>query len=319
MKFAVIGNGRMAKEHINAIKYLDGEVPLIFTKKSRDPYESLYKSYTGLDSQAIARKIEEFKYIDGIVVAVDWINTFEILKSLLNVFYGKMETPILVEKPVCFSLKEMESFYQFIVWNNVMVGYNRRFYSFIPNLKKAIADGTLLSVEVSLPEKLRKYNQQGIRKVYEYPLLYSASHVLDLLLYLLGPLEVNHTENVGINIHALLSRKENPNCKIHFQANFDANQIPRVAFNFNDNQIVLSPIEQCKHGVAPFSNISYDVGTTLTFGDKMVNSKAGIIRQMEYFIKRYINKEGVLERIGATLKDAENVIKLSEELMKGVK
>jgi len=287
MNFAIIGTGRIAHEHAKVINTLGHNV---------DFYNS--KTYN-------------IKYIrsnstDVIVVAVTWTETEKIIEPLIE-----LGIPILIEKPVCLTSKRMKEVIKNHNTDHVMVGYNRRFYPFIEKIKQEIQNNILLSVEVNLPEKLKKYKEQGVQKLDEYSLLYSASHVMDLLLYLMDGKptilsSVYLPEHDSINA-LLLSTEKVP---IHFQANFNTPEIPRMTFNFQYKIIELRPIEQY-YETSSLTRTSFP--STQLAMDSNLGFKPGIYEQMEYFIKKYINKEDI-PQIGCTMQEALKVIELSEQL-----
>jgi len=316
MNFAIIGAGRMAEEHAKVIKHLGHNIAVAFNNeddnklirfKYRFGVESIY---SGLDGDVIWEIINSEKP-DGIILAIDWLETANMLEWFVN-----SKIPVLVEKPICLTSQRLRTLFassKSLPTKNVMVGYNRRFYSFIPIIKKAIAKDMLLSVEVNLPEKLEKYTKEGVRKVYEYPLLYSASHVLDLLLYTLGNITVFNTDwdRKKQSLHAFLYNKSYT--PIHFSANFNTPAtIPKLAFHFVKYSLILEPIECMKTIKYEGKRYSY---LRASLESRFDPFKPGIKSQMEYFIERYINgkKTGHIIK-GADLYDAAKVIELSEAL-----
>jgi len=310
MNFAIIGTGRMANEHAKVIKALGHNIKCIFNRSNINKTDVFRKKFdcerAVVYYDDIAEKINQ-NLIDAIVVAVTWTETEKIIESLI-----KFGIPILVEKPVCLTSERMKE----VIANNntkhVMVGYNRRFYPFIKKIKEELENNDLISVEVSLPEKLNKYKEQGVQMLDEYPLLYSASHAIDLLLYLTGKQRCSvifyHPQSKSIN--AIF--ENGYGAMVHFQANFNTPAIPRITFNFQDKIIQLCPIENCwsitneTQKWECLNNPVYAYGVIPEF-------KLGIYEQMEYFINKYILKKDI-EQIGCTMQEALKVIEISEQL-----
>lgn len=286
MNFVIIGAGRMAGEYVKVLTAMNHYVDSIFNSKTYS--------------------IEKISAnIDAIVAAVTWTETEKIIEPLIE-----LGIPMLVEKPVCLTSKRMKEVIARHNTDHVMVGYNRRFYPFIEKIKKELKHNILISIEVNLPEKLNRYKQIGVQKLDKYPLLYSACHVMDLLIYLTGEQVVIKTF-YETWLHAINAIWIAGGYGIvHFQANFNTPSIPRITFNFQNKIIELKPIEQY-----------YEITDTTYASQANLNVlikegkyfKPGIYEQMEYFIKKYVEKQNI-KQIGCTMQEALKVIQLSEQL-----
>jgi len=296
MIFAIIGDGKVAKEYKKVLDYLNIKYD-IFTRSN---YYSLFISSVGYNA---------------IIVAVTWTETQNVIEDLI-----KFDIPVLVEKPVCLTSKRMKEVVKNNKTDHVMVAYNRRFYSFMDYLKEEFSRDLILSADVLLPEQIRQYKKQGVEQLDKHPLLYSACHYLDLLFYLTGEQEVIYSEYDSVfgSVQAML--RNGFGTVNHLQINFDSTAIPRMNFYRNKKQYIVSPIETLSvvnkvemNRVDKILEIGAELVVSEYTGDRWL--KYGFLKQMEYFIDVFIKKKDQYRK-HATLYDALKVIELSEKLTK---
>ena len=238
--------------------------------------------------------------------------------------------PCLVEKPVALSAFKLEKIMaqtqQF--HDRVMVGYNRRFYDFIPLVKQAVETKELLSVELNCPEAVDRLIANKSQRIAEYILIYLSSHWMDCLTFLIGDLKVewmdrkvNEQKGYVDAYNGLLSSQEG--IPVHFQANFNTPSNTSMTLNFRDSIYKLCPIEQltiyegmdCLDPIpeTPLRRFIPRVKETYLVDTQC---KPGFLNQLRYFIDVCVNKAHANE-LGCTLKNALRVTCLCEEIRQG--
>ena len=96
----------------------------------------------------------------------------------------EFKTPVFFEKPVALVPEHIEealkTYHNMI--DRVQIGYNRRFYDFIPIIKTLLADRVIKAIEIHIPESSAGIvNENLVNNLF----LQNSSHVIDLLLFLL--------------------------------------------------------------------------------------------------------------------------------------
>uniref|UniRef100_A0A6M3KUQ5 Putative oxidoreductase family protein n=1 Tax=viral metagenome TaxID=1070528 RepID=A0A6M3KUQ5_9ZZZZ len=300
MRIAIIGYGRMATEYQKVIEFLGHEV-CCFMKKNKLVHLNPITPVV-YDCKTL------LKYNpDAVIVAVSQENTVEVLYQLLLIKF----IPCLVEKPVLFESKDINR-----LWNNdnIKIGYNRRFYKGVLELNAKLKNHefNLKSVYVNLPEPIEEYRKSGIKLLGEYPLHYSASHVIDLLFYLLGHIKVEMIYR-NKNCYTGLLMADEIEVPILFKSVFNAPEHTEMTFNFEDEVWTFCPIEELriydklvKNNNSYYQNIKKEIIEDRTF-------KPGLVDQVKQFL--YFNTKDNL----ATLEDAVKVSDLCNQITGRIK
>jgi predicted dehydrogenase len=262
---------------------------------------------------------------DAIIVAVSWNQTEEIIEDVI-----KSGIPCLIEKPVALSSKKLIEIISATEKLNqeVLVGYNRRFYDFIPQLKSVIESEELLSIALNFPEAVDSIIKAYSTDVVDHILIYMSSHWLDLLMYLIGDVRIDymHRGNTADNISRayngmLYSLKYN--VPIHLQANFNTPSQISMIFNFKDAIYRLCPIEvltvyrgmDCID-VSNNNKIRRYMPKVQKIYEVSTSYKPGFYLQMENFIETCA-KHSRENEVGCTLNDALKVTQLCEQIKGG--
>ena len=299
MNIAIIGYGRMAREYKRVIKRLNHKVCCFM--KQKEVLEHITPIVYNLN--------DLYSYEpDAIIIAVSQEET---IRVLYNIRLNDLGIPLLVEKPVMFTDNDFKQFGYNPDEEHIRVGYNRRFYDVVNEIKVKIKKTDLNSVYVNLPEPIKKYKEAGIKELDEYPLHYSASHVIDLLFYLLGHVRIEcmDREKYGSFIGILKSRE---GVSILLNINFNAPAHTEMTFNFEDEIWTLCPIEELRifdklikrNDNKYYRNINKEIIENNNF-------KPGLLEQVKQFL--YFNKDDNL----ATLEDARKVSNLCNEIIYG--
>jgi predicted dehydrogenase len=183
-KLAVIGAGSIARSHIEAAK----EAGFI-----------LYGMCGKEGSERALQLANEFKFVkyfsnyktllnsefDAVSLIASTDVTMEILVDLIPL--GK---PVLVEKPVTTSIKNFER----VIHNHdqIIVGYNRRFYSSIQAMKEKIKNQEFHFARLNISEI--SWNPEALLSERRNAVLENSVHSLDLVKFLFGTYNIEKIE-----------------------------------------------------------------------------------------------------------------------------
>lgn len=320
-KFVFVGCGNIAYYHADVILAHGHQIIGVATRPNSQTIDSFSKKYQIKNIYDNFHEMLKELKPDAVVLCTSWDQTEKIVSEVVS--YG---LPVLVEKPIALSSGRLKVIIEEVgdLSQNVLVGYNRRFYDFIPNLKEAISELELLSVQLNLPEAV-VYLSKQYPSVQNYILIFMSSHWLDLVLYLLGQLrvvEMQSTKNkdgIVFSYNGLL-KTINGEIPIHYQSNFDSPQQISIGFSFTNSFWELSPVENLSiynilERIEPtkecpirryIPKLEKKLQTNFTF-------KPGFYNQMKYFIDRYLNNDPNLN-FGCTLVDALKVTLLCEQI-----
>lgn len=171
MRLGLIGCGPTGLAHARAAIALGHEITRVRTLREDSPnLKELRKIAPGVEWFGLGKDFRGG--LDRIVVAMPWRMDGNYMPALESV------APVLLEKPVAFDFRPPDSAH--------VIGYNRRFYKTVAAVRERLAKGGLHAVYVTISETSEGRDPALI----EYLIEYSSSHVLDLLLHLLGPLDI---------------------------------------------------------------------------------------------------------------------------------
>lgn len=323
IKFGFIGCGKISEFHADVIRALHHRIAGVSARRGSKNIKDFAERY-GIANQYFDRnEMIEKEKPDALVVAVSWDQTERIIEDIIH-----SGIPCLVEKPVALSssalqkiINNTEPFH-----NRVMVGYNRRFYDFIPVLKEALDEKELISIELNFPDTAERLIELKSQKIAKHILVYMTSHWIDLLLYLIGDVKVewmtkkSNKQKTYFEAYNGILLSVRYNAPVHLQANFNASSNISITFNFRDSIYKLCPLEiltvykgmtliEPSHEnpirrYIPRIENTYNVDTAF---------KPGFYNQMKYFIDVYVKKTGQ-NTTGCTLHDALSVTRLCEEI-----
>jgi predicted dehydrogenase len=254
--------------------------------------------------------------LDALIVATSWEGTGSVATEVIQA-----GVPVLIEKPLALSsgkvgeiLSATREFH-----NQVMVGYNRRFYDFIPRLKDMIGAYPLMSIELNCPDGFEESVKRYGEMVREHILVYKTSHWLDLLMCLVGSVEVvaMYRKSRGTPAYNGMLQSS-AGVPIHLQANFDAPAQLSLTFNFENFICQLRPAEVLRI----YEELSLSKETVEVpyrrYDPKPKEEQAtdfrykpGFLNQVRHFIETCVEKKGEEWR-GCSLQDALRVTELCE-------
>ncbi len=315
MKLGVIGSGPIVPFHLDALTQAGFQIKAIASRPGSLTTQELANKY-------LAIPLDDFyevgkSDIDAVLIAPASGAIKEPLK-----YFIKQGIPILVEKPV---LKESLDFHEIgdLDNENVMVGYNRRFYSSVQTLKSHIELNQPHSFFFKVPENSWNGNLDvaGRRNF----LLDNTVHMIDLLRYLVGE------EGFRIQIQDARSREQLQAISVFvegidmagiFQVTFDSPGSYSVEFNGQGFSSKLQPIEH----LSSFDSIEVIEPTTEVpirrYQPKLSNEqfsisnldlkyKPGFYEQSMAFANLVNGKKS---QIAASLHDAFKAIELVEQM-----
>ncbi len=250
IKILFIGAGDITKQHLYVLNDLINLKNCWIYSRTKSKSKKLAKKYSikHVEENYINFIKENKNYIDGIFVLVSLDQIYKISKNIL-----KFKIPIFIEKPPGLSLKELK------VLNNLsikyktsnLVGYNRRYYSIIENIKNKLKSEKILSAHVEGHERFWLIKNKVKKKSYLKKWTYAnTSHVLNLLLFLLGNFKKvtsisknNFNKNIKVNTSAIIEFKNN------FFSTFISNSNVIGGWNIkifgSKNTYLINPLEKC--------------------------------------------------------------------------
>ena len=165
LRIAMIGCGNIAKFHVKAFNKLNVRVLHCASRlnsKTIHDFAKLHRIKNVWNNPIELAKASDLW--DGIVLCT---NT-ESVPKLLDILI-KQKKPILVEKPVDIGTSYLKKFKRFN-YSFVQVGFNRRFYPTIKEVKKFVENTkSEILVKMTIPEKVpnKKNKVKKFRHVFE--------------------------------------------------------------------------------------------------------------------------------------------------------
>jgi UDP-N-acetyl-2-amino-2-deoxyglucuronate dehydrogenase len=192
IKFAIVGIGHISKKHIEAIENTEGAelVAVCDTNSSRlEPFHSKYRTYTDIEEM-----LKEEQSIDVVNICVP-----SGLHAKLTTICAKHKKHVIVEKPMALKLEDAEEMIRITKENGVKLAvvHPNRFRPAIQKLKQKMDEGAFgklshANATVRWNRNQAYYDQAPWRGTKEFDggvLMNQAIHDLDLLLWMMGPVE----------------------------------------------------------------------------------------------------------------------------------
>ena len=223
IKLGIIGAGAAASAHADVIRSLGCELTAVCVRPSSPRVERFATQYRiSCRYDDIEAMLSE-QDLDGVVVATSWDQTEAVMRTVAD-----RGVPCLVEKPVALSAGGVETIWKLAGGDSatIQVGYNRRFYEFMPRLRERIAAEAPLSIDLQCPEAVDPLVGAHGEGILPYILVYMTSHWLDLVSHLVGDLAVLYMHrtphpsgryDIGYDGLLRAARFETP---IHLRAHF---------------------------------------------------------------------------------------------------
>lgn len=192
VKFAIVGMGHIAKKHIEAIENAEGAVLAAVCDTNPDRLTGLpaeVKTYTDLDT--MLKENEDIAVVNICVPSG--------LHAKLTKMVAEHKRHIIVEKPMALKVEDAEEMIRVAKENGVKLAvvHPNRFRPAIQKLKQKMDEGAFgklshANATVRWNRNQAYYDQAAWRGTKEFDggvLMNQAIHDLDLMLWLMGPVE----------------------------------------------------------------------------------------------------------------------------------
>ena len=321
LKFGFLGCGRMARFHAQVVSHLGHDVYATLSGRESQNIKPFSRDFKVVreftDQDNFFKEIHSGNLIlDALVVCTPWDVTERLVKCALDT-----GLPVLAEKPVALSEGKALEIMSHVNRDNLLVGYNRRFYDYIPQLCEMIRSRPPYFVDILSAEPYGLAVNECGSKIAPYMPHFYTSHLIDLAGYLLGPLDFVKIQRLAESSQrsttaSLIARASG--CVVNLSVLMDCAQNSYMKCYFDDYVVVLSPIEtMCVYDgierVTSKGKTQYIpcLQKTLYASDDF---KPGIYLQMKFFIDAFIVKRS------ARLFSPEDIIRvtrLCDQLAKG--
>jgi predicted dehydrogenase len=317
LTFGFIGCGQAARHHAAAVQALGHRIGAVAARPNSPRLAAFARDHHAPQTFDDWRAMLQDAALDAVIVATSWDQTERLAAGVI-----RSRVPALIEKPLALSLQMAEELLaeSRTAAAPVMVGYNRRFYDFIPRLKQLVATRSLVSIELRCPDALRPELARHGQALREHALIYKTSHWLDLLMDVAGPVEVvaMFRSDEPLAYHGLLETCHG--VPVHLQAHFDAPAQMALTFNFDTFVCQLQPAEVLRiyegmdcaqagdgaSGRRDVPRLTEEQWTDATL-------KPGFVNQLRHFIEAFVEPRDGL-RGGCTVEEAVRVTKLCESI-----
>lgn len=318
-RLAIIGTGSISDFHVAAATSIGFSVDHVAASPNSSTIATFAKKHLISNTwSSPIELVESFHQWDAIVLAT----TTEAQTQLVELAM-RSEKPVLAEKPVGISSKQIEHLVEHS--ENVLVGFNRRYYAPVQEAKKFVDMGGPCIVRVELPESAPWNVELGRRDNKQVRL--NSVHGFDLLNYLFP----HDAKTLNFNRYLLpdsrggvlvTNSKKGDICTI--VANWNAPANFSITIDRDEERFELRPLEygfryQGMESVEPSKDspirkyIPQIVDRYLP-NLESVEFKPGFIGQYRELL---LMINGEKPRIGATLQDAKIALQFAEALISG--
>ena len=243
MNIGFIGCGSIANFHADVLQYLQKDI-IAAADPKQENLKKFQQKYNIINVYSSWLEMINNENLDAIWVTASW-NVID--KILLDVL--ECEIPTFFEKPVALSVGKLEDAivkYNDML-NKVQVGYNRRFYDFVPKIKNMLSEIEINSVELHIPESSAGITDENlITNIF----LQNSSHVLDLMFFLLNEPKIeiekiyrkySNGGKIPKGYNAILLADNT--VPIHLIANWESPSNFGIKFHSKDLLVELLPVE----------------------------------------------------------------------------
>ncbi len=176
---------------------------------------------------------------DALLLACPTSAMIDYIKKL-----NKCNKPILAEKPITHSLKEIKPF---IRNKNISVAFNRRFYQSSIFAKKFLKNNENIFIRITIPERFKHFqSNSGDIKIFNTSTYENSIHIFDLLNFLIGKIKwlSFNKLNKGKNIlYFIATGITDRNHLIQLNSCYDSSDNFSIEFISGNKRLELKPIE----------------------------------------------------------------------------
>lgn len=326
MEISFVGCGKVAHFHIQVLQHLGLKVVSVCGRENSENAKSFARQYSICRVYPSWQELLSNEKPDAFWIILDWKQIHHLLTPFIE-----RGIPCFFEKPVALTSERIQEAIHIRdkYKTKVLIGYNRRFYDFIAEVKDFIASHKVLAAEVHISEFIRRYTEQNDFEKMKNLWIYNSSHVLDLLYYLIGDVEISllykkNDENIGLptSFNGML-RSVKYNFPIHLVANWDTPGNFEIIFYCKEYLLKLSPLERMHiyYGMQisePTLQCPIRIFSPTLVRQVYVDTrfKPGFLQQAQNFIDTCILGKYQNSR-GATLEDALKITSLCEKIQNG--
>ena len=313
-RLAIIGTTPIATAHVLAAQQAGFHVTDVAGSNGSQTVNDFAAQHSIPNAWSDPIKLAESNEWDAIIIA----SAIDSLAELVRCASGQGNA-VLVEKPVALDPKLFDDLP--LESKNVMVGFNRRYYSAVAQAKQFITQRQACLIQLVVPESV-SVDLHG--NVDHSRVKTNATHAFDLLNYLTGGLvianaisAVNGTKKKGVVVNAQTPRGDV--CSI--VANWNASANFALTIDCDDERFELKPFEVGSYykGIevttsGPSKIRTYSPKLIETYMEKpnTQSLKPGFFGQAEALMEL---AEGRTPKDAATLKDARAALLLAETLL----
>jgi predicted dehydrogenase len=326
LQVGMIGCGNIAGFHADVLKFLGITIRAVCGSPNSSRVCSFADTYGIEKRYGTWQEMAATEKFDALWVVAKWDTIDSILLPLLQV-----KTPVFFEKPVATTAERIEeaiNAYPDMI-DKVQIGYNRRFYDFIPIIKELLAARVIKAIEIHIPESTTGAEDETL---VNHLFLQNSSHVIDLLLYLLdfprlSPVEIRRhidpngcasgyngllmaDDSVPVHLIACWNSPSNFGLKFHSERSL-IELLPIETARIYDGFEVIEPTRE-----NPIRRYKPHVSQEFFMDPLSARYKPGFLKQTLNFVETCIL--GARPNIhGANLPSALKVTELCQQVMKG--
>lgn len=247
----LIGAGPMAREYIKVLLSLGCPFIVVCRSgESKKRLESFFKEPIRVVSGGAEKYLSENPVPSHVIVATEVLSLYKITARILAY---KVQA-VLVEKPACLSLEECEKLKGLSRSQKVklVVGYNRRFYESVREVKRRIVlEGGVRAISFDFTEWSERVGVLAVAdEVKQRWFFANSSHVADLAIFLGGTWDWLHARtqgsmlwhSAGSQFFGIASAKSGLN--ISYRADWGAPGRWAISLYTTESKYDLSPLEE---------------------------------------------------------------------------
>ncbi len=238
MKLAIIGCGKIARLHAVCMQNAGFNISCVSGRqgksKSVDDFADEFGVKNKFDNSFDLINHSEW---DALLITCPTQFALSYLKASAD-----KKKPILVEKPITYDYQRLE---EFLKYDNICVGLNRRFYKSVLFTKKFVINNDSIFIRVNIPESVNEtdfdVNFTIPKRSYE-----NSIHMFDLLNFISGNVSWIHTHKImnNENLKAIIATgKSDKNITIQICHYFNSSDNFSIDVTSNEKRVLLKPIE----------------------------------------------------------------------------
>ncbi|NQY68231.1 MAG: Gfo/Idh/MocA family oxidoreductase [Flavobacteriales bacterium] len=317
LKVVFIGCGNIAGYHFAVLDRVGVSVVGVSAKPGSLNLSRFTKKFNVRGYENNHELIEQ-ENPDAILVLSSWEETSSIIDEIIS-----YNIPLFIEKPVSLLSNKIEKWIKEYpeMLDKVQIGFNRRFYPFISELRNWVASKDLSSIELNIPEARQKSESEEDHDKWFFA---NSCHIFDLMYFLIGKktITVEYVQRCGGGNQGLIATlKTATGVPIQLMSNWGSPSNFGIVFHANTEKLVLSPLEHAEvfNGFVvnedkPGGMRSYTPQLKKKYQLEENGLKPGFLEQVINFIDTTVLKNKANFQ-GANLLDSLTVLKVMEEIV----